>query len=155
MVVTRKATQDVSCRCRKVETRPSREREGSTSRARTVFLEKGSFVSSGPKKETKGKPAFDILFCTPINEVAEVFTIGEQKYPSGASGDFNWRKATGLEPVERRRYVEKLLGAALRHIDAEFNAWPDSTRATIDEESGKPHLAHACANLLMALDILS
>ena len=111
-------------------------------------------MSSEPKKDSSGKAAFDILFSTPIEEVAEVFTIGEQKYPR-VDGDFNWRKALELDPEERRQYVEKLLAAALRHINKEFQAYPNDTRAMVDNESGKPHLAHACANLLMALDILS
>jgi hypothetical protein len=111
-------------------------------------------AGSKPMKEADGKPAFDLLFSCPIDEVAKVFTHGEKKYPRLGPGQYNWRQAIGLDPKERREYVEKLLAAAIRHINAEFGAYLDQKSLTVDEESDLPHLAHACANLLMAMDIL-
>lgn len=101
-----------------------------------------------PKKQSDGKPAFDVLFSTPIEQVAAVFEYGNQKYDER----LQWRKALELPVDERVEYVEKLMAAALRHIRTQFQA--EDCRSVADAESKLPHLAHAIADLLMALDII-
>jgi len=101
-----------------------------------------------PKKQSDGKPAFDVLFSTPIEQVAAVFEYGNQKYDER----LQWRKALELPVDERVEYVEKLMAAALRHIRTQFQA--EDCRSVADAESKLPHLAHAIADLLMALDIV-
>lgn len=101
-----------------------------------------------PKKESDGKPAFDILFSTPIHKVAAVFTYGAQKYEER----LQWRKALDLPNDERLEYIEKLMAAALRHIKEQFD--DNACQEKLDKESKLPHLACAVADLMMALDLL-
>lgn len=100
-----------------------------------------------PKKQSDGKPAFDVLFLTPIEQVAAVFEYGSQKYEER----LQWRKALELPTEERVEYIEKLMAASLRHIRAQFKS---EDRRAVDDESKLPHLAHAIADLLMALDLV-
>ena len=100
-----------------------------------------------PKKQSDGKPAFDVLFSTPIEQVAAVFEYGNQKYDER----LQWRKALELPVDERVEYVEKLMAASLRHIREQFKS---EGRCAVDAESKLPHLAHAIADLLMALDLV-
>ena len=78
------------------------------------------------------KPRFDLISGWAMKALAAVLTYGLKKY-----GAHNWRK--GLSQGET-------LSSALHHImrrcDGELN----------DQESGLPHLAHAMANLMFALE---
>ena len=107
-----------------------------------------STAPAKPKKESSGKPAFDILFSTPVDRVAAVFEHGGRKYGER----LQWRKAMELPNDERLAYIESLMAAALRHIKEQFD--DGACAARIDKESGLPHLAHAIADLLMAFDLL-
>jgi len=80
-----------------------------------------------------GKPRWDLLPMTEVEDIVEVFTFGAKKY-----GDRNWEK--GIE-------TDRLFAACMRHLAI--------VRAgeRIDDESGLPHLAHAAANLLMWMNL--
>ena len=105
-------------------------------------------TSPKAEKETAGKPAFDILFNTPIKDVAAVFTFGAEKYKE----PFQWRKSLVGTDAEVREYVQSLMAAAIRHINEQFEQ--PSTCCAADIQSDLPSLAHAVADLMMALDIL-
>jgi len=81
-------------------------------------------------KHDDGKPRFDLIPPTALEEVAHVFTFGASKYSPG-----NWAKV----PDYRSRY----LAAAYRHINAYHQG------KILDDESGYTHLAHAAACLLI------
>lgn len=100
-----------------------------------------------PKKDSSGKPAFDVLFQLPVRSVAQTLTYGAEKY-----GEYNWRKALDLSPSERNAYWKRLLGAALRHIESQIGS--DDNLARVDSETKTEHLACAVADILMALDLL-
>ncbi len=104
-------------------------------------------TSPKAEKDTAGKPAFDILFNTPIKDVAAVFTFGAEKYKE----PMQWRKSLEGTPKEMVTYVESLMAAAIRHIEEQFRCGADYS---IDHQSDLPSLAHAVADLMMALDIL-
>ena len=84
---------------------------------------------SGAQKFDQGKLRWDLVPIEALEKVVDVFTYGAKKY-----GDRNWEK--GIE-------LDRLYAAAMRHL-AEAQKG-----VALDEESGKPHLAHAAANLLM------
>ena len=84
------------------------------------------------KKFDNGKPRMTRIPSKAIRLVAEIMTMGEEKY-----GKFNH-----LNGTDWLRYAD----AAERHI----NSWLDRE---IDPESGKSHLAHAAASLLILLDL--
>jgi len=88
-------------------------------------------------KQDDQKPMWQILMSTPVEEVVKVFTMGAKKYAA-----FNWRNGVG-----DKDYRFRLLAAACRHVYAYFSG------RRLDEESGIHHLAHACADLLMVIDI--
>ena len=93
------------------------------------------------RKDDSGKPRFDILFSVRgLDDIAAVFTSGGQKY----GDDFNWRKSSGSDSSSFRN---RLLAATLRHL------YRHCTGEKLDKQSGKPHLAHACANILMIMDL--
>lgn len=93
------------------------------------------------RKDDSGKPRFDILFSVRgLDDIAAVFTSGGQKY----GDDFNWRKSAGSDSNSFRN---RLLAATLRHL------YRHCTGEKLDKQSGKPHLAHACANILMIMDL--
>jgi hypothetical protein len=69
-----------------------------------------------------------------LEEEARVMTFGAEKY-----GDYNWRKGI---------HISRYLSAALRHI---FSV---AKGEFLDPESGLSHLAHAKANLGMAIQTL-
>lgn len=88
---------------------------------------------SGKKYDDK-KPKMSLLAPKGLELEAMVMTFGAKKY-----GDHNWRNGIAIS-----RYIS----ATLRHIN-KFNEGID-----LDEESGISHLAHARANLGMALQTL-
>lgn len=93
------------------------------------------------RKDDSGKPRFDILFSVRgLDDIAAVFTSGGKKY----GDDFNWRKSAGSDSGSFRN---RLLAATLRHL------YRHCTGEKLDKQSGKPHLAHACANILMIMDL--
>ncbi len=79
------------------------------------------------------KPMMDLLPAHSVLEVAEVLTIGANKY----SPD-NWRKVPKLQ----KRY----LAAGLRHIFAHM------TGEMFDPEDGKTHLSHAICCFMFMLE---
>lgn len=100
---------------------------------------------SQPKKESYGKTPLDLLFRFPgLKDVADIFGSSMEKYPD-IDGDFNFRKGRGDVA-----YKMRLVGAGLRHVFAFMQG------EKLDNESGKPHIAHAICNFMMVgdLDIL-
>ncbi len=79
----------------------------------------------------EGKPPVDLIPWDAMREVSRVYGYGESKY-----GDFNYLKGMPWR---------KLYGSTLRHLFA----W--SIGEDLDAESGLPHLAHACCDILMLL----
>lgn len=92
-------------------------------------------TESAPSLQAKhfdeGKPPVDLIPWDAMREVARVYGYGETKY-----GDFNY-----LKGMPWRR----LYGSTLRHLFS----W--SVGEDLDKESGLPHLAHACCDILMLL----
>jgi len=82
-----------------------------------------------------GKVRMDLLPVYPLKKVAEILTMGSQKY-----GDNNWR--TG-EPVKLSRHY----AGVQRHLNAFWSG------EDIDPESGQTHLAHAICGLLFMLEL--
>ena len=88
----------------------------------------------GPNiKADAGKPPMGDLPLTALRVVSRVFGHGNAKYEQD-----NWAKK---DVATLRRYA----GACLRHLEARQRG------ERIDPESGLPHLAHAIASLLIAL----
>ena len=81
------------------------------------------------KKFDQGKPRFSLIPQEPLQDVMSVLEFGANKY-----GANNWNKVENPQ----QRYLD----AAMRHI----MAWQSGE--LLDEESGKPHLAHAQCCLL-------
>lgn len=81
-----------------------------------------------------GKAPVAELPTMPLEEVAKVVGYGAEKY-----GMNNWRK--GMPWM-------KLLNSTLRHIYAFIRG------ENLDAESGLPHLAHACTNLLFLIQYM-
>lgn len=77
----------------------------------------------------KGKTLWSLIPKRPLHDIARVFTYGAAKY-----SDRNW-EAPGFD-------YSSVYDSAMRHLDSWWQG------QDIDEESGLPHLAHACANLL-------
>ena len=87
-------------------------------------------MTEGKKYDT-GKPRWDLLPWDQLAHVVDVLTIGAEKY-----GDDNWQRV-----VPRTRYV----AAFFRHATAPLRGqW-------LDDETGKPHYAHAIACLLFLM----
>lgn len=80
-------------------------------------------------KHDDGKPRMDLIPPVALEEIAQVFAKGAEKY-----GEHNYRH--GLK-------YSRIVGAAMRHIN-EFNAGID-----LDADDGLPHLAHAACCLMM------
>lgn len=89
-------------------------------------------VQLGTKYDGNKAPMYLLPF-EPLQEVAQVFEFGKQKY-----GEFNYLQGI---PVTR------LLSACLRHVMAHL--WVE----TNDKETGRSHLAHAMCCLLMAMQM--
>ena len=83
------------------------------------------------KKFDAGKTRYDLLPGDVLEEIAVIFTQGAEKY-----GDHNWSQGMSWGRV---------FGAAMRHM------WAFWTGKTTDQESGRPHLAHAIVNLMFLL----
>jgi len=85
---------------------------------------------SGSKFD-KGKLRYDLIHVYPLARVAEVYTIGANKYD-----DRNWEKGMSWS---------RLYGAAQRHLNAFWSG------ESIDPENGQHHLAAVsfCINALM------
>lgn len=86
-------------------------------------------------RKNDNKPQLARLLAAPkaLEEMARVLEFGATKYPSD-----NWRKNLPIESA---------INSLLRHVLAHANG------EEIDTESGRPHLAHAAVNALMALEI--
>lgn len=84
------------------------------------------------KKFDTGKTRWDLMDFGILNEVAEVITIGADRY-----GDDNYKKVKPFKP----RYI----GAAIRH----WVAW--ITGEVLDPDTGKHHLAHMICNLIFLI----
>jgi hypothetical protein len=87
------------------------------------------------KKDDKGKPPLALLPWNTLNDVAFVFENGAKKY-----GEKNYLQA---QKEDATRYIS----AALRHISAHCSG------EITDSESSLPHLAHAAADVLIALEL--
>lgn len=85
---------------------------------------------SGTKYDN-GKPKIHLMTKDAIFEIADVLTWGANKY-----GTYNFMK--GIE-------YTRLIDAALRHLLKYANG------EDVDSESGKNHIAHAGANIVMLL----
>jgi hypothetical protein len=85
-------------------------------------------------KHDEGKIRFDLIPPQPLWDLAEVYTIGEQKYSAR-----NWEK--GL-PWGR------VFAAVMRHLWAFWNG------EDVDEEDGLSHLAHAAWGCFALLEYL-
>ena len=83
------------------------------------------------KKFDHGKPRYGLLPGDVLEEITLIFTLGAEKY-----GDRNWEQGMSWGRV---------FGAAMRHM------WAFWTGKTTDDESGRPHLAHAIVNLMFLL----
>lgn len=91
----------------------------------------GDYASDVGTKDDDGKPRTDLLPFAALTEVAHVMTFGAKKY-----GPYNWH---GLS-------ASRLFGAALRHL------WAFWTGEDNDPETGRSHVAHAAACVLMVLE---
>jgi len=83
---------------------------------------------SGARFNT-GKPSFDLIPLSALEDCAKVFDYGRRKY-----ADWNWAKGMAWSIP---------LGSLLRHLAA----WQRGE--DIDTESGLPHLGHIHCNLVM------
>lgn len=84
-------------------------------------------------KHDSGKPRWDLLPFSAVNELAKVLEFGARKYsPDG------WRRVEGL----KARYI----AAGLRHVAA------FATGEELDKESGLHHLAHALCCFAFVLE---
>lgn len=88
-------------------------------------------------KHDGDKPRTDLLPPSSLMDTARVMGFGATKY-----GEDNYLRGDGLEP-------RRLVGAAMRHLLQHLMG------EAVDAESGLPHLAHAAASCLMALEVVS
>jgi len=79
------------------------------------------------------KPSLALVPSSLLEPLSEVMKLGAKKY-----GAWNWR---GTNPK-----MMVYMNAMLRHIHATLDGEDN------DPESGQPHLAHACACILIILD---
>lgn len=93
------------------------------------------FAAETPWMHLRDKPSLSLLPWAAFPEVAEVMQSGVAKH--GAHG---WREPGKHTTAE---YLDK----ALRHLAAHLAG------VKLDAESGKKHLAHAAADLLIALEL--
>jgi hypothetical protein len=83
-------------------------------------------------KYDAGKLRMDLIPADSLRDLAEVYTFGAEKYE-----DEGWRKGISWK---------RIYGAVLRHLTAWFLG------EDLDQESGLPHLAHACWGLMTLLN---
>jgi hypothetical protein len=84
------------------------------------------------QKHDHGKPRLSLLPYAALEAAAHVMAHGADKY-----GERNYRQG-----MDAQRYVD----AALRHLHQ--HTWQGPK-----DESGLPHLAHALASLMIAIDL--
>jgi len=94
-------------------------------------LQQTSKLKEGAKDDG-GKNRLDLIPAYPLWELGRVYTFGAGKYE-----DNNWRK--GLK-------WSRIFAAVMRHL------WKWWSGEELDEESGLPHLSHACWGLLSLLE---
>lgn len=103
----------------------------------------GNTVTNQGSKQDKDKLRFDLVPANALQQVVQVITYGESKYPSIESED-----GTLVQNYKLLRNAEKRLYAAVqRHL------WAWKTGEVHDSETGINHLAHACSSLLFMLDL--
>ena len=85
-------------------------------------------MSNGQKFDDD-KPRMDLLPPQVLQDVAQIFTFGAEKY-----GDHNWRDGINYS---------RIYAACMRHLTAFWDG------ETFDPESDMHHLDHAIANLMM------
>lgn len=98
-------------------------------------------ASTGTKNDS-GKLRFDLVPSDALQEVVEVITYGESKYPSvelDGTKVQNWRVLPDAE--------NRLFAAAQRHL------WQHRSGETLDQETKLKHLAHAASSLLFLIAI--
>lgn len=78
--------------------------------------------SEEPKKFDAGKPRYDLIPAEALDDLAQLFGMGAEKY-----GDHNWRSAGGLK-------WSRVFAAMMRH------AWAFWRGELVDPEDGQPHL---------------
>ena len=83
-------------------------------------------------KHDGGKERFDLIPARPLFDLAQVYSYGAEKYT-----DRNWQKGLAWGRV---------FAAIMRHL------WRWWLGASLDEESGLPHLAHAAWGCLALLE---
>lgn len=86
-------------------------------------------LSVGTKNDT-GKLRWDLV-PPEFEEVVKILTFGANKY-----ADRNWEKGISYG---------RLFAAAMRHL------WAFARGEKLDDESGLPHLAHACCDIMFLL----
>lgn len=106
---------------------------------RIAFIDSGDDLEStdtGAKKFDDGKPRYDLVPSTILQECSKVFGFGANKY-----GDRNW---------EQGLVYGRLKGAMQRHVEA---FWMGEE---LDPESGLHHLGHAmCCLMMMGEEVLN
>jgi hypothetical protein len=95
-----------------------------------VIIEEGK-----ASKFDSGKVRMDLLPMRPLKDIAQILTIGAEKY-----GAENWR--TG-EPIAHSRHFAGIQ----RHLMAYWSG------EDYDPETGKSHLAHAACGLLFYMEL--
>lgn len=94
-------------------------------------LREGDDLAKGNVKFDKGKIRFELLPPEGVRAVAEILTLGAEKYTArGWEGGLDWSRP---------------FGACLRHL---FAWWSGEDK---DKDSGHSHLAHAATNLFFLL----
>jgi hypothetical protein len=82
-------------------------------------------------KHDQGKMRWDLLPAESVEQVIEILMFGAEKYEP-----YNWAK--GIK-------YSRVFAACMRHL------WAWWRGETVDPESGKNHLAHACCCLFFLL----
>lgn len=87
------------------------------------------------RKDDKDKTRYDLLPPHALEYLAQVFTVGAEKY-----GERNWEKGITWG---------RIFGAIMRHL------WAFWRGENLDKETKIPHLAHAACGCFMLLTYLS
>lgn len=90
-------------------------------------IERSRELAKGGARFDAGKSRVDLIPATVLLMLGDIYEMGARKYDAS-----NWRK--GMK-------WSKVYGPLLRHL---LRAWGDP--ASLDEESGKPHIMHAVWN---------
>lgn len=105
--------------------------------AETAQYKQAREAATTAKKYDGGKPDVSLVCPEFILGTADILTFGAQKY-----GKRNYLESKGDQD-----YYDRLYAALQRHLLAY------AAGELLDEESGKPHLFHAAANLAMLTDL--